>query len=93
MHNYNFSLMELKLGSMQKPSGTETMYTCCCCLENVHCKEKIASLTPGTHLDGHKSSENWFHWTAERLFTKNILSEGNRDKPKSKKRPLCSAHC
>lgn len=50
MYNYNLSLMELKLGTMQKPSGTETAYTCCYCLENAHCQEKIACLTPGTYL-------------------------------------------
>lgn len=93
MYNYNLSLMELKLGSMQKPSGTKTTYTCCCCLENAHCQEEIASLTPGTHLGGRKSSENWCHWTAGRLFTKNSLSDGNRDKLKGKKRTLCSALC
>lgn len=51
-------------------------------------KKKIANLTPGTHLGGHKSSENWCHWTAGRLFTKNSLSDGNRDKLKGMKRTL-----
>lgn len=41
MYNYDLSLMELKLGSIQKPSGTKTTYICCCCLENGHCQKNL----------------------------------------------------
>lgn len=71
------------------------LYACSCCLENAHCqdKKKNANWTPGTHLVGHRSRDNWSHWTTGRFFTKKILSGCNRHKRKWKKRPLCSALC